>query len=168
MFKLVVVGTIVALAAATHPINNDIIQTVRSSTNLWQTHTVESNPLKHMTHEQLLGLLGTHIIAHNGLDDYVAPNVEAPTNFDARTQWPSCIHAVRDQGQCGSCWAFGATEALSDRLCIATNGATNVVLSPQNLVSCDSSNYGCNGGYLNLAWAYFVKNGVASESCQPY
>lgn len=92
----------------------------------------------------------------------------APSAFDSRTQWPTCVHPVLDQGQCGSCWAFGATEALSDRLCIASSGKTNVVLSPQYLVNCDTNNYGCNGGYLNLAWNFLKTKGAPLNSCVPY
>jgi cathepsin B len=92
----------------------------------------------------------------------------APTSFDSRTQWPSCIHPIRDQAQCGSCWAFAASEALSDRFCIASSGAKNVVLSPQYLVDCDTSSYGCNGGYPNLAWRFMQQRGLPLDSCVPY
>jgi cathepsin B len=71
-----------------------------------------------------------------------------PTNFDPRAageKFSKCIHPIRDQAQCGSCWAFGATEAFSDRLCIK---GTDVIVSPQDLVSCDGNNFGCDGGYL--------------------
>ena len=37
---------------------------------------------------------------------------QIPASFDSRTAWPSCIHSVMDQGSCGSCWAFAASEGL--------------------------------------------------------
>ncbi|MFN9906207.1 MAG: C1 family peptidase, partial [bacterium] len=99
-----------------------------------------------------------------------SPVSALPTNFDPRTDatWKSCIHPIRDQQQCGSCWAFGATEALSDRFCIASNGAVDVVLSPQDMVSCDWWDMGCNGGILSFAWSYLSNTGVATDDCTPY
>jgi len=92
-----------------------------------------------------------------------------PVSFDSRTQWPGCVHAVLDQGQCGSCWAFGATESLSDRFCIETSKKTNVVLSPESLVSCDwEGNFGCDGGIPELAWEYMEWAGVLTLDCFPY
>jgi len=93
-------------------------------------------------------------------------NLSAPASFDARKQWGACIHPIRDQARCGSCWAFAATEVLSDRFCIA--GKNVGVLSPQFLVSCDFSDYGCQGGYLTNSWAFLVKTGVPTDSCYPY
>ena len=75
-------------------------------------------------------LLGTIL---PGEANYVAPAVEKtlfstlqsdiPESFDGRTNWPQCaniIGHVRDQSSCGSCWAFGSTEAFNDRHCIST------------------------------------------------
>lgn len=95
-------------------------------------------------------------------------NFTAPESFDSRKQWPSCTWKILNQQQCGSCWAFGATEALSDRLCVDSKGAINVILSPQYLVSCDSGSYGCQGGYLDQAWEFMEKNGVPTWDCVPY
>jgi cathepsin B len=91
-----------------------------------------------------------------------------PTNFDARTQWPKCIQAIRNQQSCGSCWAFASAEPLGDRFCIATNGTVSKVLSPQYLVSCDKTELGCNGGYLNKVWAFLEASGTVTDSCWPY
>jgi len=94
---------------------------------------------------------------------------DLPASFDARTQWPQFIHPVRDQGGCGSCWAFAASEVLSDRFAIASNGSTNVVLSPMALVSCDTEHdMGCNGGWPEYAANYLVYTGIPTDVCEPY
>jgi len=101
-----------------------------------------------------------------------------PDAFDARTQWgdkcPS-TKEVRDQANCGSCWAFGAAEAMTDRLCIASNGTQNVHLSAADLNSCCAAcGMGCEGGYPSAAWSYWVHSGVVSGGnykgggCFPY
>jgi len=91
-----------------------------------------------------------------------------PETFDARVQWPDCIGAIRDQGHCGSCWAFGAVEALSDRICIQSKGVVKVALGAQDPTSCDTSNFGCDGGNLAPVWKYMLSTGVVSEECYPY
>jgi len=91
-----------------------------------------------------------------------------PLNFDARKQWPTFVHAVRDQQSCGSCWAFSASEVLSDRLAIASNGSLNFVLSPQDLVSCDTTELGCGGGWPGNAADYIQSTGIPTDECDPY
>ena len=100
--------------------------------------------------------------------DTVLENI--PNNFDSRTQWPNCVHPILNQEQCGSCWAFAASEALSDRFCIGSNNSINVVLSPQDIVSCDTTggNQGCDGGYPIKAWDFMMKTGIVTYSCYPY
>ena len=69
---------------------------------------------------------------------------------------------------CGSCWAFSSTAMLSDRFCIHSEGQINVVLSPQDLVSCNYENLGCGGGLLIPTIDYLITEGVVSETCKPY
>lgn len=95
-------------------------------------------------------------------------HLSIPSSFDSRTQWPGCVHPILDQGKCGSCWAFGASEAFSDRLCISSSGKINVVLSPQYLVNCDNAASGCNGGTLDAAWSFIQTNGIPTYNCVPY
>lgn len=93
-----------------------------------------------------------------------------PTSFDARQAWPGKIGPVMNQAKCGSCWAFGAAEAVSDRMAIKNN-ATYLQLAPLDLVSCDSgvfANNGCQGGQLGLAWDYIQQYGLVTEKCSPY
>ncbi|KAJ6215498.1 hypothetical protein RDWZM_009998 [Blomia tropicalis] len=101
-----------------------------------------------------------------------------PDEFDARKEWPKCktIPEIRDQGSCGSCWAFGAAEAISDRICIASNGRLQPQISAQDLVSCCAyCGNGCFGGFPAAAWHYYAEFGIvsgglynSSEGCQPY
>lgn len=91
-----------------------------------------------------------------------------PANFDSRTQWDGCVHAIRNQLKCGSCWAFGASETLSDRFCITSNKKINEVFSPEDMVACDDYNLGCSGGNLYFAWAYLTHTGVVTDKCFPY
>lgn len=53
----------------------------------------------------------------------IKPLKEIPTNYDPRQVYPNCqsLNEIRDQSNCGSCWAFGAAEAMSDRICIQSN-----------------------------------------------
>ncbi|PKU77782.1 Thiol protease aleurain [Dendrobium catenatum] len=71
-------------------------------------------------------------------------------------------------GHCGSCWAFGAVEALSDRFCI--HFGVNISMSVNDLLACCGflCGFGCDGGYPISAWRYFVKHGVVTEECDPY
>ena len=92
-----------------------------------------------------------------------------PTEYDTRKQYTNCnIETIRDQGSCGSCWAFGAVEALEDRICIHSGGNSSIVLSPQYLVSCDKNNAGCSGGYLDQAWYGLRDVGTCTEECFAY
>ena len=94
-----------------------------------------------------------------------------PPSFDARTAYKACagsIGRIRNQGHCGSCWAFGAVESLADRICIAGNNTRTITLSAQSLIDCDTVDHGCNGGYLDLAWKGLVSRGALDESCDPY
>jgi cathepsin B len=108
-----------------------------------------------------------------------------PVNFTATDKWPQCastILKIRDQSDCGSCWAFGSTESFNDRLCINYNYTK--VLSAQNTASCCnpsngcSGSNGCDGGFTLDAWNYFGQSGIVTgdsyltigsgSSCVPY
>ena len=94
-----------------------------------------------------------------------------PDSFDVREQWPDCagvVNHIRDQSNCGSCWAHGTTEALNDRLCINTigRGAYTTLLSVADTTACcdmDKCNsMGCNGGMIGQAWAWLDSEGVVT------
>jgi len=92
-----------------------------------------------------------------------------PSSFDARQAWTKChsISRIRNQGQCGSCWAFAATEVLADRICIA-GGSSNFTGSVEYMIDCDKNDSGCEGGLLDDAWDFLKNVGVPEEHCDPY
>jgi len=71
-------------------------------------------------------------------------------SIDWRTK--GAVTAVKNQGQCGSCWAFSATEQLESDYFLQYG--TLKELSPQQITSCDTTCLGCNGGNPILAWQY--------------
>lgn len=74
---------------------------------------------------------------------------------------------VKNQGYCGSCWAFSATEQIeSDTM---RTLSTSYILSPEQITQCDGTSYGCNGGWTESAYSY-VKSagGIAQDSAYPY
>jgi len=74
---------------------------------------------------------------------------------------------VKNQGYCGSCWAFSATEQIESDV-IRTLGVT-YLLSPEQIVQCDSTSSGCNGGWTEHAYNYVTKaGGITTESNYPY
>jgi len=92
-----------------------------------------------------------------------------PASFDAREAWTKCdsIAEIRNQGNCGSCWAFAANEVFADRLCIG-GGDTNFSGSVEYVIDCDKKDSACDGGLLDDAWGFLKSNGVPRENCVPY
>jgi len=93
-----------------------------------------------------------------------------PDSFDSETNWPKCakvIGDIRDQSNCGCCWAFAGASAASDRLCIASEGKIAVPLSAQDVCFCSSSD-GCQGGQIDTPWSYIASNGAVSGSQQTW
>jgi len=88
-----------------------------------------------------------------------------PDAFD----WSSkgAVTPVYDQGQCGSCWAFSATEAIESAWFLAGNPL--VSLSQQQVVDCDKIDLGCEGGDTVTAYQYVINaTGLENQANYPY
>ncbi|XP_076939635.1 cysteine proteinase COT44-like [Bidens hawaiensis] len=89
-----------------------------------------------------------------------------PDSIDWRTK--GAVAAIKDQGSCGCCWAFSAIGSVEALHQIVTGDL--ITLSEQELVDCDTLyNFGCNGGQMNLAFEFIIKNdGIDSDKDYPY
>ncbi|KHJ86255.1 papain family cysteine protease [Oesophagostomum dentatum] len=107
-------------------------------------------------------------------------NEGVPESFDAREQWPACdsIRIIRDQANCyAASWAVTTASVMSDRLCIQSNGEVKPLVSDTDILSCCGyfCGLGCEGGYMDMAWEYVIRNGVVTGGsfgqkgvCKPY
>jgi len=155
----------------------DFVDEINSKQDLWiatddQGSFFDKAVFNNRMAKQLLGVkFNTPTLPRKTFDNPKAP----PPSFSAATHWPQCptITMIRDQSACGSCWAFGAVEAMSDRYCtvLGSQGSQyqNLSLSAAWLMSCCSEcGDGCDGGYPSAAWEYWVSPGIPTEACDPY
>ncbi|TMW86850.1 hypothetical protein EJD97_020812 [Solanum chilense] len=93
-------------------------------------------------------------------------NASSPITMDWRKK--GAVTRIKDQGQCGCCWAFSAVAAIEGLNMIKTGKL--ISLSEQELVDCDIGlNEGCEGGLMDNAFKFIIKNnGITSENSYPY
>ena len=125
--------------------------------------------------------------------DIKDPNLKIPEIFDGRKVWKGLITKPKNQGTCGSCWAFATTSTLADRFNIQSMGLLNVDLSATKLILCDqqgkeydivhpelhtelvddqefktTQQSACFGSSLIDAWRYLYIIGTNTSKCVPY
>ena len=106
-------------------------------------------------------------------DTYINAKTKQVNSYDGNltyVNWADIYTTpVKDQGYCGSCWAFSATEQIesdSIRLGLLT---TSDALSPEQIVQCDSIDDGCNGGNTGTAFEYVRSaGGIETDAQYPY
>ncbi|XP_071526131.1 digestive cysteine proteinase 3-like [Panulirus ornatus] len=133
------------------------------------TFTLKMNQFGDMTNDEI----------NAAMNGYVMPTVTHPiakltdggSNVPKEVDWRTkgAVTPVKDQAQCGSCWAFSATGSLEGQHFLKEGKL--VSLSEQNLVDCsgDFGNFGCGGGLMDSAFRYIKANkGIDTEASYPY
>lgn len=87
-----------------------------------------------------------------------------PRSIDWRAK--NAVSSVKDQKNCGACWAFAAVASIEGVYAQKTGKILD--FSPQQLVDCDYSSLGCSGGLMTYAYEYVMNNGISLESDYPY
>lgn len=129
------------------------------------------NAFGDLTNQEFVAMMNGYRMSANRTAGatYLPPsNVgDLPSEVDWRTK--GYVTPVKNQGQCGSCWAFSSTGSLEGQHYKKTGQL--VSLSEQNLVDCSKKegNYGCEGGLMDQAFTYIKKNrGIDTEKSYPY
>jgi len=126
------------------------------------TFTVGHNQFSTFTKDEFKKLLGARVETQTSthiLDDRVLA-----ASVDWRTK--GAVNPVKNQGQCGSCWAFGAVATVEAAHFLKTGNLLS--LSEQEIVDCDHTSYGCRGGFQAHAFTYLESHKTELESAYPY
>ena len=115
-------------------------------------------------------LMSTSFASHSNLNKcFVESSEEIPESFDTREAFKDCKLKVVDQNKkCAGSYATTIASTFSEKLCIESEDKKLIPLSAQELLSCDTANKGCRGGYVNNALEYLVMRGISTEECLPY
>jgi len=127
------------------------------------------NKFSHMTYEEFKAKYTGLKVPENyeRVEREDLHTIQQQAAVDWRTQ--GAVNPVKDQGQCGSCWAFSATAAMEGIWKISGNTLQNQ--AEQQLVDCSAAfgNNGCNGGWMDYAFKYIISvGGQMPTSAYPY
>eukprot|EP00727_Mastigamoeba_balamuthi_P012149 m51a1_g7557 putative cysteine peptidase precursor (313) ;mRNA; r:111796-112734 len=120
------------------------------------------NKFSDLTNEEFKAIYTTDLHVRQPGPIAVIADKHADESLDMRPWLP----AIKDQAQCGSCWAFSAIANAEGAWYLRNHEV--VSLSEQQVVSCDRQDSGCNGGLMTTADQYILKNGLVSEESYPY
>jgi len=131
--------------------------------------TFALNKFSDLSEDEFRAMYLSQVPLHTGKRDVITPKKTAPVpaTFDWRNK--GAVTRVKNQEQCGSCWAFSVTENVESVWILAGHANNTIALSPQQIVDCDTVDQGCNGGDPPSAYQYIQNaGGLESEANYPY
>ena len=146
-----------------------INEVVREKGGQWIAGETSLSRLSSEEKERRLGLIFPILTdADRGQTLHYQAPLALPASLDWRNNGGNYVTPVRDQGSCGSCWAFASTAAL-EAATLITMGlpGEDINLAEQILLSCSSAGT-CGGGWHEDASDFFRNTGLPSETCYPY
>jgi len=148
---------------------DDIKGAIKARKAKWNADTTTIHKLNQTRRKKRVGLLPPATSASVPEQTKMASPLPAPTGgFDWRDNGgTNYVTPIKDQGDCGSCWAFASTGALESYTQIHGTYNATLNLSEQILVSCSGAG-SCNGGYLDSAASYIELTGLPPEKDDPY
>lgn len=126
------------------------------------TFTVGHNMFSTWTGAEYKKLLGARVEEPKNVVYLDSQNLTDSVDWRAA----GAVTAVKNQGQCGSCWAFSTVAAVEGHHFIATKQLES--FAEQELVDCDTTSYGCNGGWQSHGFQYFEQHVAEHESDYTY
>ena len=148
---------------------SQIQQAIQAQGAKWEAGETSMTRLAPDQQKMRLGLLPSPNRGQGNVFTATTPVYSLPPTLDWRNNGGSYVSSIKNQGSCGSCWAFGTTAALESYTMIKNNQPnTNLDLSEQVTLSCSGAGNCEMGGYIDGASNFFISTGLPVDSCYVY
>ena len=145
----------------------NLIKIAEHNANPANTHQLGVTQFADLTDAEFQAIYLTLTVPTKAVEGVNKIKSTSPIQGDIDWQASGKVSGVKNQGACGSCWAFSATGAIESAYLLKEQ---TVLVSEQQLVDCSRSygNMGCSGGWMDSAFQYVIDKGITSQDVYPY